>query len=156
LVKKVTVEPDAPTYLDMNIEKETICNQPPTAPVWKYISLFILPVFLTQAEQDEASLQTWQTFQVQPYTIPADTIAGGEGNLFPTVFPSIASRLAKFASIDTKANNQQQPNEMIDELVVLAEKGRGGFFADVAGFLANTFVPGSGEVVSGVVKGWGG
>jgi len=156
LTSKVQVNPVAPTYLNMNTEKETICNQPPSAPVWKFVSMMILPVLLTQAEQDEASLQAWQVFQVQPYTVPADTIAGGEGNLIPTVFPAISSRLEKLAAVDTKANNQQQNNELINELVTMGEQGRGGFFADVAGFLANTFVPGSGEVAKNVVSSWGG
>jgi len=156
MCSKVMVTPDTQSYINMNTEKETICNQPPSNPVWKYISMMILPVFLTQAEQDEASLQAWQTFQVQPYMIPADTIAGGEGNLFNTVFPSISSRLEKMAAIDTKANNQQQNNELINELVVMGEQGRGGFFADVAGFLADTFVPGSGAIAKNVVSSWGG
>jgi len=154
--KKVSVVPEDETYINMNIEKETISNQPPTAPVWKYMSLFILPVFLTQAEQDEGSLQTWMVFQVQPYTIPSNTVAGGEGNLVPTVFPSIASRLDKFASLDTKANNQQQNNEMVEELAEMARQGRGGFFADVAAFLGNTFVPGTGSAIHAAVESWGG
>jgi hypothetical protein len=148
--KKVTVEPEEPTYLNTNIEKETISNQPPMAPCWKFISLFILPIFLSEAQDTEASVQTWQTFQIQPYLISGDTIAGGEGNLGANFFPSIASRLSKLAVLDTKALNQQQNNEMVTELVEAGKQGRGGFFADVAGVLSGVFLPGSGEAVRSI------
>jgi len=150
--KKVTVEPEDPTYLDMNIEKQTISNQPPTAPCWKFMSLFILPIFLSEAQDTEASVQTWQTFQIQPYLISGDTIAGGEGNTGNTTFPSIASRLSRLAILDTKALNQQQNNEMVSELVEAGKRGRGGFFADVAGILSGVFLPGSGEAVRSIAS----
>lgn len=148
--KKVIPGPSTPVYLQAFVEKEIIANQPPAGPIWTYLSQFILPVLMTESETLQASVQTWKTFQIQPYTIVANTIAGGAGNVSPENFPRVTSRLAELAAWDNKSINQQQPSEAVLQIVEATKRGAGGFFASLAGMAADVFVPGAGQLVRGV------
>jgi len=143
--------PVNPSYLDAFTEKEVTCNNVLSTPIAKYITLWILPVALSQGEANQASLQTWQTFQIQPYRLPR-AVAGGAGGEFPVLFPKIAARHAVMAQVDVRAFATQQQNEMIEELITLGKQGRGGFFASLAGTLAGGLLgPEAGTMVSGLL-----
>jgi len=153
--KRVVPVPQNPTYLDSYIDKEVICNQPIAGAVWNILSNLVLPVLMASALNKQASVQTWKTFQVQPYTIPANTIAGGEGNVSFENFPRTGARLARMAAWDVKATNQQQQNEVVQELVNANTRGNGGMFASLASLAADVFVPGSGALVGTVANSLG-
>jgi len=147
--------PVTPTYLDTWTEKEIFCNQKTVAPIFKYISDMIVPVALSTGEGNQASTQTWQTFMIEPYTVPR-TLSGGFGGDFPSLFPTIASRLSRMASYDVTAfTSAGKYNEFIENLVELGKTGRGGFFASLAGSLADGFIPGVGKYVRGFGEGIG-
>jgi len=148
----VRVDPVTPSYLDYFTEKETFCNNKTFAVIWKYLSLMILPSALSIVETNTAGTQTWQTFQCLPYYIPANTIAGGTGGGFESVFPTIGSRLRSLAALDVKSDNQQLANEMISGLVELGKEGRGSFFSSIAGDLAGAFLPGLGGPVTAMLN----
>jgi len=99
----------------------------------------ILPVAMSQDQSNTASTQCWQAFQVQPYLISTATEVG-TADASTTQYPSVTARLNVMASYDSKNIFQQQNNEMIAEIVELGAKGRGGFFASLAGNLATGLV----------------
>jgi len=146
--------PVIPGYIDMYTEKEILCNNVVTSEINKFVNLWILPAALSTGESSQASLQAWQVFQIQPYTIPRSQ-AGGNGGDVPSVYPTIGSRLKNMATVDTKASLSEQPNEFICELVELGKRGRGGFFSSIAGALAGTLIPGSGDYVHSALESFG-
>jgi len=146
--------PVVPGYLDVFTEKEILCNNAVTSVINKYISLWVLPVALSTGESNQASLQTWQTFQIEPYSI-SRAQAGGNGGDIPGVFPTVASRLSKMATVDVKSGAQFVPNEFISEIIELGKKGRGGFLADIAGQLAGSLFHGTGDTVHDLLSNLG-
>jgi len=142
----VAATPITPGYLDSFTEKEIICNNVVSTSINRYIASWVLPSALSTGETSQASLQTWQTFQIQPYLIPRAQ-AGGVGGDFPAIFPTIGSRLLRMASYDVKGSNAQQPNEFIAEIAALGKQGRGGFFSAIAGELSGMLIPGSSKYV---------
>jgi len=148
--------PVNPSYLDSWTEKEILCNQLSTAPVFRVIRELIMPCHLSIGEQNQASVQTWQAFMIEPFIVPKSE-AGGEGGLYPGVFPIIGDRLSRQAAYDTKAlGSGEQQNEMVQGLLTLGKQGRGGFFAQLAGDLAGCLIPGMGGMVQGLVSSLGG
>jgi len=148
--------PVDPSYIDIWTEKEIFCNQVPTAPVFKVIRDLIMPCHLSTGEANQASMQTWQTFNIEPFKL-AKSEAGGFGGDFDGVFPVINSRLQKQAAYDAKAfATGDQQNEFVKGLLELGRQGRGGFFAQIAGTLAGAILPGSGGIVQGFVENLGG
>jgi len=140
-------DPVTPNYLNFWTEKEVVMNQCFTSEVFKIIKQLILPTHLSSGEQNQASLQAWQSFMVEPYLF-SRSAAGGGGGDYVNVFPKIESRLKSMAQLDVKAfTSGDQQNEIVLSLIEMGKNGRGGFFANVAGFLAGAFIPGSGEMV---------
>lgn len=146
--------PAVPTYLDSFLEKEVLCNNRTANVIWDFLKYFILPSAMSPGQVDTAGVQAWQTFQIQPYRIPAEVIAGGLGGSTPN-FPSINSRLISLAALDFKSANQQLANDFVANLIKMGEQGRGGFFASIAGELAGSIFPGVGKVVSTALGGLG-
>jgi len=155
MVESDQAVPDTPSYIDAWNEKEILCEQKTSAPVMRYIRDFILPSALSTGEANQASLQAWQCFFIEPYVV-AKSIAGGLGGDFPQVYPIINQRLDRLAEYDTKAfSSGDQQNEYISGLLALGELGRGGFFASVAGGLSNFFLPGTGKFAESAVSSLG-
>lgn len=138
-------------YLTQWTEKEILFNNRISAPSFNFLQDFILPCHLSAGEADQASLQAWQTFQIEPFLV-SRTLAGGAGGGGGPSSPLISSRLEKLASYDVKAfTSGDAQNEFVKTLVEAGLKGRGGFFANIAGMLAGAFFPGSEGVVSGLL-----
>jgi len=159
VVKRIMSEgtpvPVAPSYIDFWTEKEILCNTEPNAPCFRILRDWILPSHLSTGEQNQASLQAWRSFFIEPFIV-SKTIAGGEGGDTPAPFPGISSRLQRMASLDTKAfTSGDQQNSVVSDLMALAVNGRGGFFAQIAGTLAGAFIPGSGEIVNNIASSFG-
>lgn len=96
-----------------------------SAPAWKYLSLWILPITVADpASVEEQSIQGWSAFFAEAYRIPRST-AGGLGSINPNDAqrnPSAYDRHVSMSQIDVKAIAQDGLTEMISELVEIDRK----------------------------------
>lgn len=148
--------PADPSYLDVWQEKETTMNTRYNAPMWSVLQSFILPVHLSNGETNQASLQTWQTFNIEPFIVPRGISGGGGTSNVPGLNVTISSRLSRLATLDVREfTSGGAQNATVEFFKTMDAEGRGGMLADIAGFLANTFLPGSGSTVSGLLGTFG-
>jgi len=125
-------------------------------PIWKFLSNMILPVNINDGQLEDASLQGWQAFFIEPYALARSATGGvgagvpGTGTLY---WPQAFSRHLNMASIDTKAIGNAAQNEFIEEIVEMGKKGRGGFFTDIAALIGDAVgAPGLANVARTVGK----
>jgi len=122
-------------YFDSLTDRFTTSLQIVSAPAWKHLSLWILPITLANpASLEEQSIQGWSAFYSESYRIPRST-AGGLGSVNPNIEqrnPSVYDRHASMAMIDTKAIAQDGQVELIADLLEMSKQGRGGFFDTIA------------------------
>jgi len=89
----------------------------------------------------------------EPFRVP--TQANYIGDLSDNdVSITLFSRHLEMAKMDIKSV-LSAPSELSSDLETLRKEGEGGFFASIAGAIANTFVPGSGEMVDHVASDFG-
>jgi hypothetical protein len=149
----VGAKPEVNGYLDTFTEKEILCNNGLNNSINRFISLWILPSALSTGESNQSSLQTWQSFQIQPFSLARAQAGGAGGGDASEAFPTIGARLQKLAAVDVKPSSAYQANEFIGELQTLSKQGRGGLFADIAGHLAGMIFPGAEGIVHGIMGG---
>lgn len=125
-------------------------------PIWKFVSLMILPCNINDGQFEDASLQGWQAFFVEPYLVARSATGGlgagvpGTGTLY---WPQSYSRHLSAAAVDTKAPYATGQNEFIEELVTLSKKGEGGFFTDIAALIGDAVgAPGVANVARTIGK----
>lgn len=122
-------------YFDTVTDRYTTSLQIVSAPVWKYLSLWILPVAIANpASLEEQSMQGWSAFFIEAYRIPRTT-AGGQGVAIfgsPGANISAYDRHVMMSAIDVKGIATDGQTELISELLEMGKKGRGSFLEALA------------------------
>jgi len=122
-------------YFETVTDRYTTSLQILSGPVWKFLSLWILPVALANpAAIEEQSIQGWSAFFCEVYRVPRST-AGGLGSVDPVMAnrnPSAYDRHVSMSQIDVKGIAQDGQVELISDLLEMAKQGRGSFFDALA------------------------
>jgi len=142
-------DPASPVYFTNVSDKETTAQLSFNPSLWNVLSLWNLPLAYSNGQVQDASPQGWQTFIIEPYKLPRSNV-GGLGGIpeSGSLWPSALQRHNDMAVVDVKAfATTSQNNELISELLKLAELGRGGFFTNIASMLGDAIgVPQIGQV----------
>jgi hypothetical protein len=143
--KKDVLPLPASTYYQGVTVTNYTSNAKPLATLWKYAKLFILPVNPSVGGVYAGYPPFFQVGMTEPFKIPTQANFIGDLSDNP-VSITMYSRHLEMAKMDVKSVLSSQ-SEFSSDFEALRKEGNGGFFASIAGAIANTFVPGSGEVV---------
>jgi len=122
-------------YFDKITEQFTTSLQVVPSPVWKYLSLWILPVaFAAPSSVEEQSIQGWSAFFIEAYRIPRSTRGGQGSGTFGAATNSTSTydRHVSMAQIDVKSIASDGQNELIEGLLKEGDEGRGSFLDAIA------------------------
>lgn len=125
-----------------------------TSEIWKFLSLWALPIALTSIPQFESGYFAYQSNVIEPITLPASSAS----SIFPLtvgqdLYPTSYDRHMQFATMNVRAYNSPVKSEMEVEFDSLTEHGDGGFFLKIAGMIGESLgIHGSAAVADSIGK----